>query len=165
MPNSIRQASTAPPPTHQGALRCGVALPVQATEVLAVVEMVSVAVPAVEPLMATGLVVPKLSVGGTTAFAGLEVIVAVSATLPVKLLAGVNVTVEVLPVVAPATTETAVPTMLKLGGRLMVYVALATGLVLNPAATAMASIVSVAETLIAPLYTAELAVGVVPFVV
>ena len=113
MPISEMHASAAPPKYH-GALRCGVALPVHPGEELAVVEIVSVAVPAVVPLIETGLVVPKLSVGGKTAFAGLEVMAAVSAMLPVKPFAGVSVTVDVFPVVAPAATETDVPVMLKL---------------------------------------------------
>ena len=47
--------------------------------------------------------------------AGLVVTRAVSATLPVKPPAGVNVMVEVLPVVAPGATETAVPVRVKVG--------------------------------------------------
>jgi hypothetical protein len=66
--------------------------------------MVSVAVPAVVPVMLTGLVVPKLKVGGYVPFAGLEVTAAVSATLPVKPPEGVMVTVAVFPVVAPAVS-------------------------------------------------------------
>jgi hypothetical protein len=46
--------------------------------------MVRVAVPAVVPVILTGLVVPKLKVGGYWAPAGLEVMAAVSVTLPVK---------------------------------------------------------------------------------
>jgi hypothetical protein len=81
----------------------------------AVVEMVRVAVPAVAPVILTGLVEPKLSVGRFVALVGLEVTVAVSATLPVKPPAGVTVMVEVFPVVAPAVTETAVPEIVMLG--------------------------------------------------
>jgi len=115
IPISIMQASAAPP-AYQGLLRSGMAPPVHPGEDAAVVEIVSVAVPAIVPLIATGLVVPKLSVGGTTAFAGLEVMAAVSPTLPVNPLAGVSVMAEVLPEVAPAATETAVPAIVNVGG-------------------------------------------------
>jgi hypothetical protein len=47
----------------------------------------------------------------------------------------------------------------------IVYVALATALFDMPAPVAIASIVSVDETMMGPLYTVELVVGVVPFVV
>jgi hypothetical protein len=77
--------------------------------------MVSVAVPAVEPVMSTGLVEPKLNVGGASAPAGLEVTAAVSATLLVKPPDGVTVMVEVFPEVAPGVTVTAVPVIVKLG--------------------------------------------------
>ena len=73
----------------------------------------SVAVPAVAPVMSTGLVEPKLRVGGSTAPLGLEVTAAVNVTSPVKPLAGVTVMVEVFPVVAPAVTVTAVPVIVK----------------------------------------------------
>jgi hypothetical protein len=63
----------------------------------------------------TGLVEPKLKVGGCCAPAGLEVIVAVIATLPVKPPAGVTVIVEVFPVIAPGESVTGVPLTLKLG--------------------------------------------------
>jgi len=69
--------------------------------VAAVVEMVSVAVPATVPVMLTGVVEPKLRVGGYWAPAGLEVTAAVRATLPVKPPAGVTVIVYVFPLVAP----------------------------------------------------------------
>ena len=69
----------------------------------AVVVMVSVAVPAVVPVMETGLVEPKLRVGRSCAPDGLVVTVAVRATLPVKPLLGVTVMVDVLPVAAPAS--------------------------------------------------------------
>jgi hypothetical protein len=65
--------------------------------------------------MLTGLVEPKLKVGGLTAPAGPEVMAAVSATLPVNPPAGVNVIVEVFPTVAPGATETAVPVIVKVG--------------------------------------------------
>jgi len=80
----------------------------------AVVVMVSMAVPAAVPVMLTGLVAPKLSVGGFWAPAG-PVTTADSVTLPVKPPLGVTVIVEVLPVVAPALTDTAVPATVKLG--------------------------------------------------
>jgi hypothetical protein len=75
----------------------------------AVVAMVSVADAVPVPLIVTGLVVPKLAVGGYKAFAGLEVIAAVSVTLPVNPPEGVIVIAEVFPVVAPAAAVTAVP--------------------------------------------------------
>jgi hypothetical protein len=83
--------------------------------VSAVVDMVRVAVPAVTPVMLTGLVDPKLKVGVYSAPAGLEVTEAVSVTLPVKPPAGVMVIVEVLPDTAPGETETAVPVIAKVG--------------------------------------------------
>jgi hypothetical protein len=72
---------------------------------------VSVAVPALVPVILTGVVDPKLSVGGIPVV-GLSA--AVSATLPVKPFAGVTVIVDVFPVVAPGATVTAVPTTVKL---------------------------------------------------
>ena len=84
--------------------------------VVAVVVMVSVAELALAPVMLTGLVEPKLNVGGCTAPEGLDVTVAVSATLPVKPPAGVTETVEVLPVDAPAVSVTEVPETAKDGG-------------------------------------------------
>jgi len=83
--------------------------------VAAVVVIVSVAVPAEVPVMLTGLVEPKLKVGGYWAPVGLEVTAAVSITLPVKPPAGVTVMVEVFPVVAPGVTVTAMPLTVKLG--------------------------------------------------
>ena len=56
--------------------------------------MVRVAVPGVVNVMLTGLVAPKLRVGGYCAPAGLAVMAAVSATVPTKPLAGVTVTVD-----------------------------------------------------------------------
>ena len=79
------------------------------------VEIVSVAVPIVAPAMLTGLVEPKLKVGGYWAPVGLEVTTAVSATAPVKPPVGVTVIVDVLPVAAPRETVTAVPLIVKLG--------------------------------------------------
>jgi hypothetical protein len=86
----------------------------------AVVLIVSVAVPALAFVIFTGEVVPKLSVGRRTAPAGLDVMVAVNDTLPVKPLLGVMVTVDVLLDVAPGLTETLVPETVKLGGGVMV---------------------------------------------
>ena len=65
--------------------------------------------------MVTGLVVPKLKMGGYSAPAGLLVTAAVSVTLPVKPPDGVIEIVDVLPEVAPGETETAVPVTVKLG--------------------------------------------------
>jgi hypothetical protein len=90
-----------------------------------VVEMVSVAVPALVPLMLTGVVEPKLSVGGFTAPAGLVVTTAVRATLPVNPAEGVMVMADVLPVVAPAATETVVPEIVKPGVAVVVTVTVA----------------------------------------
>jgi len=87
----------------------------RAALVAAVVEMVSVAVPAAGPVMPTGVVEPKLSVGRYWAPAGLDVMVAVSATLPVKPPLGVTVIVDVFPVVAPFAILTAAPLIVKLG--------------------------------------------------
>ena len=88
----------------------------------AVVVMVRVAVPAAVPIMLTGLVEPKLRVGGYCAPTGLEVTAAVSATLPVKPPLGVTVIVEVLPVVAPGERDTAVPAKVNPGGTACVTV-------------------------------------------
>jgi len=85
------------------------------------VEMVSVAVPAPVPIF-TGLVEPKLNVGRSWAPDGLDVIAAVSVTLPVKPPLGVTVIVEVLPVVAPGLTDTVVPATVKVGGAATVTV-------------------------------------------
>ena len=82
---------------------------VQGGVVEAVVAIVSVAVPVLLLVMLTGLVDPKLRVGGSMVPAGLEASTAVMVTLPVKPPAGVSVMVEALPVVAPGVTETAVP--------------------------------------------------------
>jgi hypothetical protein len=77
--------------------------------------MVRIAVPALVPVILTGLVEPKLKVGGYWALVGLEVTAAVSTTLPVKPPLGVTVIVEMFPLVAPGVTETAVPLTVKLG--------------------------------------------------
>jgi hypothetical protein len=76
---------------------------------------VSVAVPAEAPGMLTGLVEPRLKVGGYWAPVGLEATAAASTTLPVKPLTGVTVTVEVFPLVAPEIRVTAVPLTVKVG--------------------------------------------------
>jgi hypothetical protein len=57
----------------------------------------------------TGLVAPKLSVGGSCTALGSAVIDAVSVTAPVNPALGVTVIVEVFPVVAPAATLRFVP--------------------------------------------------------
>jgi hypothetical protein len=94
-----------------------------------VVVIVRVAVAALDPVMLTELVDPKLNTGGLIALGGLDVSAAVSVTAPVKPPAGVTVMEDVLPVVAPEATVTAVPLILKLGGgRLMVKSAEATAL-------------------------------------
>jgi hypothetical protein len=72
--------------------------------VAAVVVTVRLADPAEEPVILTGLVEPKLKVGGSLAPVGLAVSAAVSATLPKKPPLGVTVIVDVLPVVAPGLT-------------------------------------------------------------
>jgi len=111
--SSSRQASDAPPAVYQGTLVTGSAI---ALVVGAVVEMVSVAVPDAAPVMLTGVVEPKLTVGGCTAPVGLEVMAAVSATLPVNPPEGVMVIKEVFAVVAPGAIVGAVPEMVKAGG-------------------------------------------------
>jgi len=74
--------------------------------------MVSVAVADVAAAILAGVVAPKLKVGSATAPAGLDVMAAVSAMLPVYPPTGVRVIVDVFPVVAPGSTVTAVPLML-----------------------------------------------------
>jgi len=111
MPMSRMQASAAPPSVCHGNPWCS-GLYSKAL-VAAVVEMVRVAVPELVPVMLTGVVEPKLKVGGYCAPAGLEVMAAVSATLPVKPPKGVTEIVEVLPEVAPGATEAAVPLTVK----------------------------------------------------
>ena len=81
----------------------------------AVVEMVRVAVPALEPVIETGLVEPKLKLGISCAPLGLEVIAAVSETAPVNPPVGVTVIVETFPVSAPGSRVTAVPLMVRFG--------------------------------------------------
>jgi hypothetical protein len=116
--------------------------------------------------MLTGVVDPKLNVGGYCAPEGLVAMTAVSATLPVKLPVGVTVMVDVFAVLAPGVTVTVVPVIVKLGtGRLTVYAPVATALAEYPVAVAIASSVSVAETLIGLMYLVDEVVGVVPSVV
>jgi hypothetical protein len=81
---------------------------------LAVVVIVSVAVPAALPVMFAGVVEPKLSVGWTPPD-GPVVIAEVNATLPVNPPTGVRVIAEVFPEVAPAVTVTGLPVMVKPG--------------------------------------------------
>ena len=81
-----------------------------------------VAVPAAVPVMLTGVVEPKLSMGGYWAPGGLEVTEAVNPTLPVKPPAGVTVIDDVFPLVAPAATLTAVPLSVKLGAVVLVTI-------------------------------------------
>lgn len=83
--------------------------------VCAVVDMVSVAVPAPVPVMETGVVAPKVNVGRSCAPLGLLVIAAVMATLPVKPPLGVTVTVAEFPVVAPGAMVTDVAAMVNAG--------------------------------------------------
>ena len=112
IPHRNKQASTAPPPAYQGNPRCPSFIAVHPPpEIEPVVVTVSVAVPALVPVILTGVVDPKLSVGGIPVV-GLSA--AVSTTLPVKPFAGVTVIVDVFPVVAPGATVTAVPTTVKL---------------------------------------------------
>jgi hypothetical protein len=81
----------------------------------AVVEMVAVAVAGVVPLTVT-VDALRAMVGKSVAPTGLVVSEAVRLTAPVKPLAGVTATVEVLPEVAPGATVTVVPETLKVGG-------------------------------------------------
>jgi hypothetical protein len=93
MPKSRTPASVAPPakylrtPGRSGNARVPL--------VGAVVETVRVAVPALAPVIMTGLVEPKLTVGRSCAPTGLDVTAAVSVTLPVKPPLGVTVIVDV----------------------------------------------------------------------
>jgi hypothetical protein len=80
-----------------------------------VVVIVRVAVPALAPVIFTGLVEPKLKVGGYWAPLGLEVMVAVSVTLPVKPPVGAMVIVDVFAVEAPAEIATVVPLIVRPG--------------------------------------------------
>ena len=69
--------------------------------------------PAPGPVTLTGFVAPKLSVGGSCAAAGLEVMAAVNSTVPVKPPFGVIVIVAEFPEVAPGDTEVEVPLIAK----------------------------------------------------
>lgn len=91
----------------------------------AVVAMVRVAVAALEPVMLTVFVGPKLKVGGSWAPAGPEVTAAVRVTVPVKPPEGVTVTVETFPVVAPAVSVTGVPSVVNEAGVTAVTITLA----------------------------------------
>jgi hypothetical protein len=93
-------------------------------DVAAVVFTVRVVVCAAAPVMVAEP--GTLHVAGSLAATG--VIAQLRAIGPVNPPAGVKVIVEVLAVVAPGATVTAVPVTLKLGGRFSVYVALATAL-------------------------------------
>ena len=127
IPNNSTKASEAPPAASQP-LRPSFGED-SAEMVEEVVVIVRVAVVALDPVMLTEFVDPKLNVGGFIALAGLDVIAAVSVTTPVKPPPGVTVMEDVLPVVAPADTATGAPLILKLGGgRLMVKSAEATAL-------------------------------------
>lgn len=86
----------------------------RAAPVEGVVKMVRVAVPGVPWATLTELGL-KLNVGRSWAPAGREATTAVNITSPVKPLTDVTVIVEVLPVVAPGLTETAVPAIVKPG--------------------------------------------------
>jgi hypothetical protein len=93
------QASAMPPTTDQRVSgRAGI---MAAPEVAAVVLIVRVAMPAVDPVILTGLVEPKLNVGRFAAPVGLDLRVATSATLPVNPLVGMTVMVVEFPLVAP----------------------------------------------------------------
>jgi hypothetical protein len=94
-----------------------------------VVETVRTAVVGPDPVIVTGLVDPKLNVGGSWAPEGAEAMSAVRTTVPVKPSVGVMVMVEVLPVVAPGRTAMGVaPTVKEGGGRATVYFAETTSL-------------------------------------
>jgi hypothetical protein len=110
IPRSRRQARVAPPVYQEEPLRIG---SLMAPLAGAVVATVSVAVPPLDTVIFTGVVEPKLKLGGYWAPAGPEVTAAVSATLPAAPPLGVTVTVEVFPVVAPGVTVTAVPLRVK----------------------------------------------------
>lgn len=122
MPKSSTQAKMVLPPANQGNL-FGPTLAAEQLEKGTVVDTVRVAVPAVLPVMLTGLVEPKPKVGVSMAPAGLEVMAAVSATLPVNPPLGVRVMVEVLPVATPGPGMiTPDPVMVRPGGWMAVTV-------------------------------------------
>jgi hypothetical protein len=131
-------------------------------EVAAEVFTVSVVVCGEEPLRVTEA--GMLHVAGS--LADLGVIAQLRLMAPVNPPTGVKVTVDALPAVAPGATVIAVPAIVKLcAPSLIVYIAVATALSAYPLADATAFIVSVEETVIGPLYAAELVVGVLPSVV
>lgn len=114
-PNSSTQARTVPPRAYQFGF-CGIEfVAVHAPCCEAVVVIVKVAVPALAPVMFTGVVAPKLIVGRFAAPVGLDVRAAVSETLPVNPFTGVMEIVEVLPVLAPAEIVTAEPLIVNPG--------------------------------------------------
>ena len=113
IPKNRRQANTAPPEIARTLGRSGA---VRAPVVGAVLEMVRVAVTAEAPVIFTGFVEPKLNPGRSCAPVGLEVIAALSDTLPVKPPLGVTVMVAVFPEVAPGAIDTVRLLMAKLGG-------------------------------------------------
>lgn len=122
MTKKMRQANVAPLAAYQGtSLDFGLT---EAAVVAAVLDTVSVPVPAVTPVMLTGDVVPKLKVGRSVAPVGLVAIDAAKATLPVKPPLGVTVIVAVLPVVAPGELMVMAPLLVnaKVGGMLAVTV-------------------------------------------
>jgi hypothetical protein len=88
----------------------------KASLVVGVVVIVRIAVAAALPVILTGLVAPKLKVGGLAAPCGPDVTAAESVTLPVNPPAGVRVIVDVFPVVAPGAIATAEPVIVKLAG-------------------------------------------------
>jgi hypothetical protein len=111
MKKKTRQAMTAPPaPIH---LLEGCGGSASAPVVGAVVEIVSVAVPALALEITTGLVEPKLSVGRSFAPVGLAVICAVKATEPVNPPVGVTVIFDVFAEVAPGSSVTLAAERLK----------------------------------------------------
>jgi hypothetical protein len=119
IPVNRTQARIVPPVEYQGAPRFTAFEDVHCVVCPELVAMVSVAVPAVAPLMLTGVVDPKLNVGMPTAPGGLAAITAVSAMRPVNPPAGVKVIVEVLPLVAPAGMVAVLPLTLNPGGTLI----------------------------------------------
>jgi hypothetical protein len=89
--------------------------------------MVSMAVTPDVPLTFTGVVVPKLTVGGYWAPAGLDVTFALRETLPVNPPCGVTVIVDMFPVVIPGELMVtfAAPTVKEAGTAVIVTVPVA----------------------------------------
>jgi hypothetical protein len=106
MSKSRPKVKTVPPAYQRTPRHAGCA---KEALVAALVEMVSVAVTAVGPVIVTGLVEPKMKVGESCPPLGPDVTAAVSDTLPVKPSPGVMVMVDVFPVVTPGGTVTIVP--------------------------------------------------------